>query len=221
MPKKWSWATRNFVTKYGAGGRLSGKPSATANEALRIAKRLQATKEKRVIQVTCSDATVITTAATVHLTAIAGGTDDTTRTGDKVNVHSIHVRGILTGNASATKSQHCRIILIKNNQQVLDTDAAMSQGFSYSNIYGNALTEGGFKNQTVLHDKVYTVSAPTLEGDSKYIDFVVKFKYPVQVRYNGNTAADISSNGLYMYTVGDEAVNGPSFTGYANVVWSD
>lgn len=221
MPKKWSWATRNFVTKYGAGGRLSGKPSATAAEALRIAKRLQATKEKRIIQITTTDAAVTSTAATVHLTAIAGGSDDTTRTGDKVNVHAIHVRGILTGNASATKSQHCRIIVVKNNQQVLDTDAAMNQGFSFANIYGNALSEGGFKNQTVLYDKVHTVSAPTLEGDSKYIDFKVPLKYAVQVRYNGNTAADISSNGLYMYTVGDEATNGPSWTGYANVVWSD
>lgn len=167
--------------------------------------------------------TTVSTAGNVdNLTAIAQGDTDTTRSGCKITVNGIYLKGQFKNHASATTGTRVMISVVKDTQQVADTV------IGYTDVYSTTLSAfpllkdnlyGRFK---VIYQKEYIVNME-FSGQQKLIRVqkFIKFKKPLRVFYNGAADTDIQKNGLYLIVWSDQATNTPDVDILATTYFTD
>lgn len=146
------------------------------------------------------------TGSVVHLTAIAQGDDDASRTGNSIFVRRIYGRFIYAHNTAAVNIFN-RVVLFIDTQQVGDTPPTAAQllesGLAISNL--NTDTVGRFR---ILRNWFFTTDGVTKSTPVFNVDVNLRH----HVRYNGTTTADIQKGGIYMLFISNQTTNTPACT---------
>lgn len=165
--------------------------------------------------------TIVTTSGTYqsHLTAIAIGDTDTTRTGNSIFVRAVNIKGRVVYNATAgVAPTFLRLMVVIDTQQVGDTLPSIGSVIDTASGGYQAhmlnTTVGRFK---VLYSKI-------LVNDSiqrTVVPFELNFPMRHHVRYNGSNSTDIQKGGIYVLAISSEATNGPKLIWNARVSYHD
>lgn len=149
---------------------------------------------------------VSTTPSVNHLTAIATGDADASRTGNSILCKRLTYNMSINMNVSSSDTW-LRMVLLVDTQQVGDTAPQWTDVFSAATISSllNVETLGRF---TILRDKIYTMSISGRRNLQLKGSIPLKF----HTRYNGNNSTDIQKNGVYLMFLSNEATNTPTVT---------
>lgn len=153
---------------------------------------------------------VSTTPALILVNGMQQGTSASTRVGSKIAIRSLEYRSYLQSPSGTGDEQLCRIMFILDRQPNGAAPTAITDILVESTVTSprNLANRKRFK---IMWDKTYTIGDPAGENvntgcpTSRFLKFYMKFRRPIVVDYNsGNagTIADISTNSVYMCTVG-------------------
>lgn len=156
-----------------------------------------------------------TTPTVVHLSAIAVGDSEGSRTGNSILCKYLYMKGSILMNSSALATK-CRLIILRDKQQVGDTSPAMTDVYEGANTLAflNKNTVGRFD---ILYDKTFNL-------DSVNNQIVLPDKYirlNSHVRYNGTASSDVQKGGLYSICISDQATNVPTVSASARLMYID
>lgn len=153
------------------------------------------------------------------ITAITGGSTDTTRVGDDVNLKELDMRFTYLGNINGANG-HMRIVVFWDNQPVVGTPAAWNSVMQVGATAANAFLAN--KNQpnagrfTVLFDKIVTkgtIICASSEGVAAlgqgYIRLHKKWREGKVLKYTDATATNVIGSHLYYFAVSDATANIP------------
>lgn len=159
--------------------------------------------EKQKLDTTVIAGTQGTTPTVVHLSALATGDAEGTRTGNSVKCINLshHINARIDSSANFTR---VRYVVVQDLQQVGDTAPAMTDVYETASVsaFLNKATVGRFK---ILFDRVYNLDA---QRPSVYLK---TFKYlNHHIRYNGVNSTDVQKGGIYGMLVSDENTNPPT-----------
>lgn len=155
-----------------------------------------------------------TTALLTLLNGIAGGTLANQRVGMKVSIRSLEIRLNNTVNANDV-TQINRWMVVLDRQANAAAPAALTDILTTADVFGmrNLANRKRFK---IMLDKTAVVPDQAISGTGgRYWKVYMKFRRPLIVEYNANIAGnigDISSNSLYLITIGNIAA-GATCTG--------
>lgn len=139
-----------------------------------------------------------------HLTGIAQGDTAQTRDGNQIHVISAEVRGHVYADAASSGVSVIRLILVRDKQQVADTNASFTNVFGTSNV--DVLPyHARIERFQILRDQTFTL--PVTGERVKSFHWKVKLNLPVH--YNDIANTDIQKNGVYLMAVSNEPTNMP------------
>ncbi len=177
-----------------------------ANKALREVRKLQKNEELHFLD-TADSKTVTTSWSLVgdDYLDISQGSTIMTRSGDKVNVKSVHLRGTITPSAVSTDGDNVRVIMYYRED---DTVLALPLPMADETILSfRDLDYGTSKGFRILMDKTFSVSN-TFDGVAsaplagfKVINFQKHVKLNRSVTYNGSATAPIDG-GISIIVIG-------------------
>jgi len=163
------------------------------------------------------------------------------RIGKAIKVLKIKVNAVLTCTAQANQTAgdaatKIRVILYQDKQ----TNAAQAQGeqvmtpstaaVNAPNVFQNIDNFGRF---VVLKDKIITMENPSISWDGtnieqsglvKHLKFSIKFKEPVQIRFNatnGGSVADIVDNSFHIIANSSSAALVPAIAYVCRVCYKE
>jgi len=209
--------SRSRSRKHNKGRKV--KPTAVVkgyqlNRVERRVKKLMPRLEWKSIDTTQVPTTITTTAAVTNVAAIAQGTGESQRVGDKVTLRSWVWRMAVTPNATAG-TNFLRMILIRDKQGNGSAPAIADILQSATN-FNSPLNNDSGQRLKVLFDRTYTVDtdATGAQTDKMYRKFKILAEY--------SAAGTIPiTNSLYLVQISDQAVNGPSVEWYSRVRFTD
>lgn len=156
------------------------------------------------------------TGDTIVLTGVAQGDAINTRTGNSFLAKRVYIRVKLDKHATPSAT-HVRYALVRDTQQVGDTNPTYEEVFSPGGGVLAALNSANLGRFTILSDNVVTVDTDT---PSKFITINVPMS--THVRYNGSAATDIHKNGLYLVVCSSESTGTqPTFAYRARLMYHD
>lgn len=161
--------------------------------------------------------TALSTGAVEHITAVAQGDSDSTRTGNSIFVRSWNFSGSIIKNTSGANTQFVRISVVMDTQQQSDTTPTYTDIYESASPYAhlNSNTVGRYK---VIFSHIYSVNS------SDHTAVAVKINIPMRhhVRYNGSASTDIQRGGLYLCSSTDEpGANMPTWQGEHRLSYHD
>lgn len=162
-----------------------------------------------------SDATAISTTGVItHLTDIEVGDDVGKRTGNSILLRSFLRRIRFTKHASATTT-FIRMMIVQDKQQVGDTTPAISDILEYVDV-DSPMKLGSAGRFKVMLNRMIALDSnkPTYHRETYR-------KLYSHIRYNGNAAADIQKNGIYLVLISDQATNTPLTDWYVRLGYHD
>ncbi len=159
-----------------------------------------------------------TTSARLNFTAIATGDGPNQREGNSIKVVRLYGKGTIRVNSASTSTaSNLRVVIIRDNQQIADTTPTWTDIYALAdhNSLLNTATVGRY---SVLWDRRYTVSNQNGSPGRAF-----EFNIPLQqhVRYNSTASTDIQKNGMYMFAISDESVNGVDLSVQARTTYID
>lgn len=156
------------------------------------------------------------TAGTItHLSAIAQGDAENSRSGNSIYLRSVLVNGVMQIHASATSTTY-RIMIVSDSQQVGDTSPAISDILNSVGVT-SALNRGTVGRFSVLYDKMFNINTAATPTRCHKI-FLPMLRH---VRFNGAATTDIQRNGIYLVLISNEATNTPSFAYFSRCSYHD
>lgn len=164
-----------------------------------------------------SGSTAASATPTVHaLTQIAQGDSQATRDGNSILVRNLRLSMLWSNHASATAGTFCRCVIVKDNQQVSDTDPQWLDVFESATVTSplNAEKIGRFQ---LLKDMTFTLNNDDKENK------IIKLNLPLKhhVRYNGTAGTDIQKGGLYLMYCSNQGANTAAVSLEARVSFYD
>lgn len=147
--------------------------------------------------------------------------DDTAsgRTGNSILLRNIYFRGTLQINTSVTANTRVSLALVKDTQQISDTQPAVTDIFDSATDPDSLLKLGNAGRFKIIWRKVYTL-AP-VAGGRNVIDITKYWKVYDHVRFNGPANTDTQKNGYYIVIITSENTNYPSVTLNTRVGYHD
>ncbi len=178
----------------------------TAMKALRMAKYVKGLVNSELHSSDFTLNTTVTTTPTVsHLTDVAIGDDFTQRTGRKIRLKSIQIRGDIELNAVATNSTF-RMIVFKDTMNI-GTPPTASQIVANTDALRNP--EPNFLNRfKILMDRTIQLNQK-VDANLPKVTFNWYRKLDLPVTYTGTASTDEGKNSLWLLLVSDEASNAP------------
>lgn len=206
----------------GFGGMSVASAWKTAKWAAQQAWKLKGLVNSEMLKYDTNESgTTITSAGTYvsHLTSIAIGDTDTTRTGNSIYVRAVNIHGRVVYNAtSGVTPTFLRLMVVIDSQQVGDTLPLISSVIDTTNGGYQAhmlnTTVGRFK---VLYSKIITTDS--VQNTVKPFEINLPMRH--HVRYNGSAGTDIQKGGIYVLAISSEAINGPKLIWNARVSYHD
>lgn len=195
--------------------RKSKSKTTAGQKALKMVKQIKSNFEKKYFNLTGNQALANTWAVysfttTPHLTYIAQGDTASSRDGNVISIRSIHLRGLVYFTNDVNEAVSCRILIVKDKQQVSDTAPAITDildttvvSNDITQMYNYPAQEKRFK---ILYDKSFGMNINTLTYNGSGINTgdrnipFEKWLFPkCKVYYNGTAGSDIQKNGIYVY----------------------
>lgn len=154
-----------------------------------------------------------------NLVSISQGDTMASRHGNSILLKSIYLRGTMVINSSVTQNTRITVLLIKDKQQIADTNPTITDMLVSStdpNTLNATGTLGRFKTLWRHTYTLYPVS-----GGRPSLNIEKYFKLQDHVRYNGVSGGDIQRNGYYLIVITSEPTNYPSVNINARVSFHD
>lgn len=152
-----------------------------------------------------TSSTIGTTSQLSHLTGITAGADIGQRSGNKVFIKSLAVRGFISGNPAATTEQFYRLVFFydKGNQ------GATPAGSDYFTTDGPREFMNQYNTERFVTIRSYFVKSYTNSDIGTPIEFYHRFKKPIQVNYGGtgSSVTNVRANAFFILVVGSDATN--------------
>lgn len=207
------------------GPRTRGPLRAQLKSLQSIVKNLA--PEIKYADVALTASNIPTTGAVVHITAIAQGDTQSTRTGNTVNVTSLSFRGSFAGATDVSIVSYMRILIVVDKQQVADTSPAAGDIITSANPVNALPNLENLERFRILHASgVYDLRRMQLDTDlsnaptqSAYFDY--SWTGNIKVSYNGTATSDIEKNGIYFVILSDVAAATSDFGGSCRVAYTD
>lgn len=135
--------------------------------------------------------------------------DDTAsgRTGNSILLRNIYFRGQMSINSSVTGNTRVTLALIKDTQQVSDTQPGVGDIFDSVTDPDSLLKLSNAGRFKILWRKTYTLT-PVGGGRNTY-DITKYWKVYDHVRFNGTANTDTQRNGYYIAIISSENANFP------------
>lgn len=228
-------ATRSFSTinrRTTRGPTTKGTLTQQVKSLQRVVRNLA--PELKYVDNTVGSTNITTAGSVVHLTAIAQGDTQGTRTGNTVFVKSISIIGRWTrsSDVSASANNAYRIIVFVDKEQVADTAPSISDVISGSPIQ-NFPNLDNLERFRVLYfgpvleaarmspnANAYVIGTPSI-SPSVNVYFKLDIKPNIKVSYNGAAATDIEKNGIYIGYVSNDATDTIDTTTTCRVGYTD
>jgi len=208
------------------GPRTTGTLRAQVKSLQSIVKNLA--PELKYVDVSVTPSNIPTTGTVVHVSAIAQGDTQSTRTGNTVNVTSVSVRGSFSGATDVSVVSYMRILLVVDKEQQADTAPTAAAVVLNANPVENLPNLDNLERFRVLYathvydmrrmqlDTDATTTAPT---QSAFVDFT--WKGNLKVSYNGNASTDMEKNNIYLVFLSDVAAATTDFSGTTRIGFTD
>lgn len=211
------------------GPRTNGTLTQQVKALQRFVKTLA--PEVKYIDNTLFQTDIPATGAVVHVSAVAQGDTQGTRTGNTINVTGVDLSGnfirISTDFAGAA---FLRVALVQDREQVADTAPSVANIFATGdpvNALPNLDTLERFRIlwlspvmdawQMVLDsDRLVAGSVPTHKGTYSH-----SWKGNIKVSFNGTASTDIQKNGLYFCYLTSSGVTTFDANGFARLCYTD
>lgn len=170
--------------------------------------------EHHKVDTTVISGTQNTTPLVSHVTAIATGDTEGSRSGNSILAKYLYLKTTFNLNVSSNFSR-IRLVVVRDKQQIADTAPAMTDVYeSASTIaFVNKNTVGRFD---ILLDKMVSLDSrnPQIVWD-KYI------RLQSHVRFNGTASTDQQKGAIYVMLVSDQTTNLPSAAVAARLCYVD
>lgn len=151
-----------------------------------------------------TNSNILNTGNVDGLCKVAVGDTFADRTGNSIYARALNINGLLSWNsASATGPQYVKLSVVKDMQQVSDTDPA------YGDIYESTTTLGHLNSATVGRFKILWTRTYVLQYDRQQIPFKINLPMRHHIRYNGTAGTDIQKGDLYITYLGTSSNNYP------------
>jgi len=218
-------ATRTFSTinrRTTRGPRRTGTLTQQVRSLQRVVRNLA--PEIKYLDTSIVITDITSSGNVTHLTAVAQGDTQSTRTGNTINLSTLHWQ-IVVRNSTATSLSSLRYAIVIDKEQVGDTSPAVTDVFSSTDpvvalpslenlerfriLYMSPLIELGRVQRA-------TGVIATYPQFSKFT-----WKGNVKVSYNGAASSDIEKNGVYMIVMTDDSSNTIDFEGVCRIGYTD
>lgn len=198
--KRRTYKKRRYTRK----SKDCGSPAELAKTALRGVKYLKTlvNAEKKFHDVATA-LTISTTASASNLNGIAQGDTQSNRDGISILQNNLQVKGTITKHSSSSSS-FVRVVVLRDNQQVGDTNVA------WTNIFTGETMDSYLRTTTLGRYQIMMDRVIQLTSDKPSVYIKKYFKLDKHARYNGTAATDIQKNGLYLLLLSDESTNLPT-----------
>lgn len=165
----------------------------------------------------------LTSDSIVHLTPIAQGDGVSDRSGNRVSLQSIHIRGILQGGAvggTATQPQPIRLMLVLAKSWDSTSNIAVSDLLDSSSYESFRDLEQDTKNFKVLMDKSYIVYG-TYNNPSfaKLVNINRKVNIPCE--FDGGATNQMKRNQLFLVAIADNTGATGTFNYQSRIRFTD
>lgn len=178
------------------------------------------------------NADINSTATLTLLNGIAPGTGAQERIGMKITVRSIQMSLRFTTTPATGVDQYCRVFLVMDRQCNGAVIGAPTDILAAGNVSGlrNLANRKRFK---IMWDKLVPMGGnlnaagtPSTLPNMRIVKMYMKLRRPLVIEYNtgiAGTVADISTNSLYLVTLGTEAAGNTdvNMVGYARIRYVD
>lgn len=151
---------------------------------------------------------------------VAQGVDETERVGNKITATGLYVRAVLAADMTpASNPQGYRVLILRDNQQVGDTDPTMAEVLAAPGAYPltTPLSKANMGRFTILHDQtllaadVIPTNVISSVNDVPLIQTVYHFQKYVklnhEIRFNGALSTDINKGGVYVFILAAKLQN--------------
>jgi len=185
--------------------------------------------EQKYVDVDISSTDISTSGRIVHLTGVAQGDTQSTRTGNSINVTSVTLRGKIVTPSSATPNTDptFRWAIVVDREQVADTSPSAGAIFAGPNpITGlpnldnlerfRILFLSGPISGRRLGVDSSDLSPPTI---SAYMQW--QWTGNLKVAYNGTASTDIEKNGIYFVFLSDDSSDTIDVVGFSRIAYTD
>ncbi len=163
---------------------------------------------------------VTTTGSIAHLTGIPAGDGASERDGNSIRAAYLRMNFQVIANVLGGQQTVRRIIFV-DRQQIADTIPAISELIDTGGTQDYlALPRNTTKQRfRILSDKLFTFS--TTGGKSLVVktDFISMTN--MEIRYNATLSSDIQKNGIWIFTMSNQAGNPPSVAYKSRVAYRD
>lgn len=176
------------------------KNKSLAVKAYQLAKKAYKMPELKHTAITVADTTPDSTGSIEELSVNSAGTSNNGRIGDTILPTSVHMRGRLIKNASATSTQ-VRIMVFR---WISEAPSALSDVLVSATVQSFKSENTRFQSE-ILYDRVITLDSAS--KDSVFINKRIKLKKPISYA-QGSSAAN--RNGIWILLLSNEAANTPT-----------
>jgi len=203
--------SRRFVRKVRRGAK------AVATKALRIAKSIRSQIETKSVEETLLPQAMNNTGVIIHQTRIAQGDDNNQRSGNLVQLKSTLGTFAVTRNpASAVDAQQVKVALVlMKGSTAIATPPTWLDVFSAAAPISNRNPDN-FNNFRII--KQWNIALSDFKPNH-----VVRFyaRHNIQGKYYGVSAAQYTTNQIFLMYISDQASDQPTITYRSNTYYTD
>lgn len=162
----------------------------------------------------------------LHVNPVGQGTTEISRDGLTIQAHSLVVRYDMRVDEACSIAQFCRVVFVQDLQQQNGTSPAWLTVFTSASYLSqvSALTDKRFK---ILYDKTHVMdrmqnSVGTAQYGGRagaYGQFTKKLVGPC--KFTGNAGTTIAKNGIYMFSICNDAIDPPLIDYNVNYRFTD
>lgn len=181
-----------------------------AQKALRNTRYLKGLVNSEMLH---KDTAVTLGAQQANINVISNPSQDDTasgRTGNSILLRNIYFRGTIAINTSVTANTRITLALVKDTQQVSDTQPGVGDIFDSVTDPDTLLKLGNSGRFKIIWRKTYTLTP--VSGGRNVVDITKYWKVYDHVRFNGPNNTDTQKNGYYIAMISSESTNFPSCT---------
>ncbi len=180
--------------------------SSVASKALSLARKNKSllNVEYKVLDTDISTA-VSTTALITNINDIPQGDGVSTRDGRSVKLKSINVHCTLQANASATRGDMVRVMLIQDRSQS-GVAPAVTDILRQATVESQRNVTSDQNRFRVYWDKTVVLAPPGEQGDRKYMEYY-KSNLNIPMKYDGTGNGAMSTNSFWLLQLGKNSTN--------------
>lgn len=222
-------ATRTFRSinrRTTRGPKTSGTLTQQVKSLQRVVRNLA--PENKYLDVTTSASNITTAGSVVHITQVAQGDSQGSRTGNSINLTSISVTGRFdrAADVNSQTSVAYRIAIVIDKEQVADTSPTVSDIFTGAPIasFPNLDNLERFRIlwlSPVKESKMMSMGTSNTLIPNQTIYWKFNWKGNLKVSYNGSATSDIEKNGVYICYISNDAADTIDVTSTTRIGYTD